>query len=520
MRKIYTIILISLFVLLASSRGLVFQYHGSALFDIIHVYAEGDGGGDGGDGGGGDGGGGDGVPLPPIVMCVGDTPTITFNYDFTGRGGYKVSININDVFAPIADGLPVPSGSFVWNGAANSTFYNYTVRDWSCSAMEFGCVPDGGLAHSYTGSFTTPNCAPPPPPSCSASPNPVDINQSITVTASGGNGAYVFGAAPAGCTVTSATANSVTGSCSTSGDKIITVTSAGQTGQCSLSVNATPLPATIRVNKIVTNDDGGTKVIANFPLFVNTTSVTSVAVNTFSPGTYTVSETNQPGYVATFSGDCNASGQVTIAAAQNKICTLTNNDTAPVTQPATIRVNKIVTNDDGGTKVIANFPLFVNTTSVTSGAVNTFSPGTYTVSETNQPGYVATFSGDCSANGQVTIAAGQNKICTLTNNDTAPVAQPATIRVNKVVINDNTGTKVIANFPLFVNTTSVTSGAVNTFSPGTYTVSETNQPGYVATFSGDCNANGQVTIAAGQNKICTLTNNDTAPVAICPLPQI
>src|SRR3989344_5072357 len=120
MRKIYTIILISLFVLLASSRGLVFQYHGSVLFDIIHVYAEGDGGGDGGDGGGdggdgggGDGGGGDGVPLPPIVMCVGDTPTITFNYDFTGRGGYKVSININDVFAPIADGLPVPSGSFV-----------------------------------------------------------------------------------------------------------------------------------------------------------------------------------------------------------------------------------------------------------------------------------------------------------------------------------------------------------------------------------------------------------------------
>ena len=51
MRKIYTIILISLFILLASSRGLVFQYHGSALFDIIHVYAEGDGGGDGGDGG-------------------------------------------------------------------------------------------------------------------------------------------------------------------------------------------------------------------------------------------------------------------------------------------------------------------------------------------------------------------------------------------------------------------------------------------------------------------------------------
>ena len=66
MRKIYTIVLISFFVFLLSSRGLVLPYHGhgSALFNISHVYADdgGDGGGDGGDGdgdGGGDGGDGD-----------------------------------------------------------------------------------------------------------------------------------------------------------------------------------------------------------------------------------------------------------------------------------------------------------------------------------------------------------------------------------------------------------------------------------------------------------------------------
>jgi len=65
MRKIYTIILISFFVFLLSSRGFVLPYggHSSLLFSISHVLADdgGDGGGDGGDGdgdGGGDGGDG------------------------------------------------------------------------------------------------------------------------------------------------------------------------------------------------------------------------------------------------------------------------------------------------------------------------------------------------------------------------------------------------------------------------------------------------------------------------------
>src|SRR3989338_6042738 len=83
MRKIYTIVLISFFVFLLSSRGLVLPYHGhgSALFNISHVYADdgGDGGGDGGDGDddGGDGGGDDGgddietppQPPPSVPTC-------------------------------------------------------------------------------------------------------------------------------------------------------------------------------------------------------------------------------------------------------------------------------------------------------------------------------------------------------------------------------------------------------------------------------------------------------------------
>lgn len=41
---------------------------------------------------------------------------------------------------------------------------------------------------------------------------------------------------------------------------------------------------------------------------------------------------------------------------------------------------------------------------------------------------------------------------------------------------------------------------------GTYTVNETNQSGYVGTFGGDCNASGTVTLAVGDVKSCTLTN--------------
>jgi hypothetical protein len=104
--------------------------------------------------------------------------------------------------------------------------------------------------------------------------------------------------------------------------------------------------------------------------------------------------------------------------------------------------------------------------------------------------------------------------------DVAPEPETGTITVTKVVINDNDGTKEVADFPLFLNGMSVTSGVATTTAPGTYTVSETSDSNYAATFSGDCDENGQITVAADESKTCTITNNDidtsipnTAPVA-------
>jgi uncharacterized repeat protein (TIGR01451 family) len=89
----------------------------------------------------------------------------------------------------------------------------------------------------------------------------------------------------------------------------------------------------------------------------------------------------------------------------------------------------------------------------------------------------------------------------------------ATINVVKTVINDNGGTKVIADFPLFVNGMLVVSGATNIFpAPASYVVSETVDSNYTQTFSGDCDINGNVNLTPGENKFCIITNNDIAAI--------
>ncbi len=85
-----------------------------------------------------------------------------------------------------------------------------------------------------------------------------------------------------------------------------------------------------------------------------------------------------------------------------------------------LTVTKIVNNNNGGTAVISDFPLFVGSSSVVSGVQNTFPAGTYTVSETGMSGYTATIGGDCASDGSITLAAGEVKACTITNDDNAP----------------------------------------------------------------------------------------------------
>lgn len=98
-----------------------------------------------------------------------------------------------------------------------------------------------------------------------------------------------------------------------------------------------------------------------------------------------------------------------------------------------------------------------------------------------------------------------------------------TINVVKTVINDNGGTKTIADFPLFVNGNPVVSGFTNSFPSSSllYEVTETLDPNYVRTFSGDCDINGLLSLPEGANRFCIVTNDDIGPpVAVPPVPPI
>ncbi len=100
-----------------------------------------------------------------------------------------------------------------------------------------------------------------------------------------------------------------------------------------------------------------------------------------------------------------------------------------------------------------------------------------------------------------------------------------TLTVIKRVINNNGGTAVAGAFTLHVKQAgtdvlgspasgTVAPGKVYTLSVGTYVVSEALQSGYTATFSGDCDAAGTVTLTSGDEETCTVTNDDIAPVVV------
>ncbi len=109
------------------------------------------------------------------------------------------------------------------------------------------------------------------------------------------------------------------------------------------------------------------------------------------------------------------------------------------------------------------------------------------------------------------LAFGGTVTTSLNDTITVPVcaAPSATLTLVKTVINDNGGTKMVSDFPLFIGTTTATSGVAVTLTPGVYSVNETNLSGYTASnWGGDCDADGNVALLAGDIKVCAITNND------------
>src|SRR5205085_6989298 len=178
-------------------------------------------------------------------------------------------------------------------------------------------------------------------------------------------------------------------------------------------------------------------------------------------GSYQVTETTFPNYGfvsgggtnCTFSGSTATANVTTGTTPTDATCTFHN------ALPKLIVIKHVI-NDSGGTATAANFTMPVTGGSPspasfpgaespgTTVAINT--AGAYSVSETGPSGYSSTFSSDCTG----TIAGGETKTCTVTNDD-----KPGTLIVKKHVVNDNGGTRPASDFTMSVTGTNVPPGA-------------------------------------------------------------
>ena len=267
-------------------------------------------------------------------------------------------------------------------------------------------------------------------------------------------------------------------------------------------------PPTLKLLKTVVNDDGGTMEADDFQAYIGSEQVPWGIAKPVSAGSFTASEDKNGSYTASeWGGDCAADGTVQLENGEEKECSITNDDKA-----AHLKLVKVVINDNGGTAKATDWTLSASGPTPISGAggvENDVDAGTYTLSESGGPvGYTAgswICEGGQQLDNQITLALGQSATCTLTNND-----QQAYITVVKNVINDNGGSALPGDFNLTLGGNAVISGVAVPVNPGTHTAGETPLPGYTFQgFSGECDSNGAVTVALGESKTCTLTNDDT-----------
>jgi len=171
--------------------------------------------------------------------------------------------------------------------------------------------------------------------------------------------------------------------------------------------------------------------------------------------------------------------------------------------------------------------VFWTPTQATTLGTNTTFFGTIIDASGITVGANTTWSGRALAFGG-TVTTDTDTITVPTTCSVAPVVsgggnRPGTINVVKTVVNDNGGSKNYSDFPLYVNGQLVLSGVTNSFTAPApaFTITEGSSTGYVRTFSGDCDINGQLNLSPGDNKFCIITNDDIgAPVAVPPVPPL
>lgn len=277
---------------------------------------------------------------------------------------------------------------------------------------------------------------------------------------------------------------------------------------------------TLIVYKQVQNTHGGDALASDFQIHVkhngvdvgNSPAAGNSTVGTtyvLPTGSYSISEDTLPnGYIqAGIICGTQPTDTATVTFNQTIVCTVYNTDVAP-----TITLIKNVVNNNGGTADANDFGLTIGAVPAVSGvAYEVLANTPYALNESGLTGYqfVSLTGAGCPAQlgGTVTLNEGDHITCTITNDDIAPQ-----LTVIKHVINNNGRTNVAADFTMNVTGTNVSddsfsgdeSGTTVTLDAGAYSVDEEAFAGYAKTLGDNCSG----TIAVGEHKTCTITNDD------------
>lgn len=208
------------------------------------------------------------------------------------------------------------------------------------------------------------------------------------------------------------------------------------TGGITLSGNGTYV---FRVNGALTTVAGSVVSLTNGAsacnVFWTPTAATTLAANTTFIGTDIDASGITVGSTVNWTGQALAFGGTVTTNADT--ITVPTSCVAPA-NPATLHVIKLVV---GGVATPSSFTVSVKnaSSSVNLSAPGAASPGTtyslaadtYTVSENANASYVQSFTGACSANGSVTLSAGQDAICTIVNTAVVvPVVPSGGVSIN------------------------------------------------------------------------------------------
>ncbi|WP_345439734.1 hypothetical protein [Microbacterium gilvum] len=289
------------------------------------------------------------------------------------------------------------------------------------------------------------------------------------------------------------------------------------------------LPGELTLVKDVVTDDGGTldasawTLTADGPVLISgATGDPAITDATVPAGDYALSEDGPSGYAPGVwvcdGGAVTADGVVTVPNGGDVTCTIVNDDIAPH-----LTLIKEVVNDDGGTALPTAWTLAADgpadiagptgDESVTAAAVLA---GSYTLSETGPSGYAAgawSCQGGALDDGMLVLEVGEDAICTIVNDDIAPL-----LTLVKQVVNDDGGDLGAADFPLTASGPDTISGVSGdeaiTDAPvtaGAYDLSEQQRAGYAAgawACDGGTLDGTALLLGVGDEAVCTIVNDD------------